>query len=84
MTDIASPMQVTEVHSKPSSCTQTHFDWFVSLHLRSQMVFLRLCSDETTPESILYSCIHDRMHYVRTLVYSVECSGYCCVHKLSA
>ena len=29
----------------------------VSLHLTSQMVFLGLCSDETTPECILYSCV---------------------------
>ena len=33
------------------------------------------------PESILYSSVHDRIHYVLN-VYSRECSGYCCVHKV--
>ena len=27
MTDHATPLQVTEVHSKTSSCTRTHCDW---------------------------------------------------------
>ena len=31
---------------------------------------------------VLRSSVHDRMHYVRTLVYSIKCSEYCCVHNL--
>ena len=39
-------------------------------------------SDHTRIHFVLWFCVHDRMHYVRTLVYSIKWSGYCCVHNL--
>ena len=64
MTEHARPLQVTEVHGKLAFLMYTNtFSSAVSLHLRSQMVFLGLCSNETTPKYILYS----------DLVYMIEC-----------
>ena len=53
-----------------------------TFHITDGLSWTLLKWDHAWIHFALCSCLHDRMHYVRTLVYSTKCGGYCCVHNL--
>ena len=78
------PRDLRPYKQSPDQIVNAFTTYTIKFLIHSSVLNIRistLCtlkrSDETTPESILYSCVRDRINYILiTYVYSIECSGY--------
>ena len=93
MTDHATPLQVTEVRNKPSSCTQTHFDWLSVYICDHRWSFLdaaqmrphlnAFCPLVYMIECIMYVLLCTQQSAVGTVVYTTCCVMYFDVHRIN-